>query len=247
MAKKEMIPVGQVEGLFRFPVKSFSGEAIESSWIGWHGLEADRRYAFLKLNSKRGFPWLTARDIPQLLDFHAYLIQPDEPKDSPVHVLTPDGADFPVRSEVILEYIAVLSRGPVHLLQDWGGVFDAMDISLISTQSITSVSEMVGYPLEVARFRPNILVNADAARAYPENKWQKSLLVFGDHGNAARIRVNRRTLRCMVINVNPTTSRQQPEILKSVVKERNNYVGVYASTERPGYVSVGDTIYLVKD
>ena len=32
------IKVGEVEALFRYPVKSMSGELLEVAHLGWHGL-----------------------------------------------------------------------------------------------------------------------------------------------------------------------------------------------------------------
>ena len=38
-----LIEIGQVEALFRYPVKSMGGEPLEEANLGWHGLEGDRR------------------------------------------------------------------------------------------------------------------------------------------------------------------------------------------------------------
>lgn len=121
-----------------------------------------------------------------------------------------------------------------------------MDISLVSEASIAAVGHPLALALNIARFRPNLMVEAFDSRPFPEDRWLKELIVFGDRPDAARLRVNRKTLRCMVINIDPETGQQNPAILKEVVKTRKNQVGVYATTERPGSVQVGDTIYLVK-
>src|SRR5262249_12064367 len=63
------IKVGEVEALFRYPVKSMSGELLEVADLGWHGLEGDRRLAFRRLDDRSGFPWLTASKLPELLLF----------------------------------------------------------------------------------------------------------------------------------------------------------------------------------
>jgi uncharacterized protein YcbX len=39
------IEVAEVEALFRYPVKSMSGELLEAADVGWHGLDGDRRLA----------------------------------------------------------------------------------------------------------------------------------------------------------------------------------------------------------
>ena len=63
------IKIGEVEALFRYPVKSMSGEALESAELGWHGLDGDRRLALRRMDDRGGFPWLTATKLPELILF----------------------------------------------------------------------------------------------------------------------------------------------------------------------------------
>jgi uncharacterized protein YcbX len=39
------IEIGQIEAIFRYPVKSMRGEPLEAATLGWHGLDGDRRLA----------------------------------------------------------------------------------------------------------------------------------------------------------------------------------------------------------
>ena len=55
---------GQVEAIFRYPVKSMRGEPLEVANLGWHGLEGDRRLPFRRINDRSGFPWLTEASFP---------------------------------------------------------------------------------------------------------------------------------------------------------------------------------------
>ena len=50
------IKIGEVEALFRYPVKSMSGELLEVADLGWHGLDGDRRLAFRRADDRGGFP-----------------------------------------------------------------------------------------------------------------------------------------------------------------------------------------------
>ena len=43
------IRLGEVEALFRYPVKSMRGEPLDLAELGWHGLAGDRRLAFRRL------------------------------------------------------------------------------------------------------------------------------------------------------------------------------------------------------
>src|SRR5215510_7574032 len=62
-----IIHPGYIHELVRYPVKSMAGIATDSAFLGWHGLQGDRRFAFRRLNDGSGFPWLTASRLPELL------------------------------------------------------------------------------------------------------------------------------------------------------------------------------------
>ena len=49
---EEFVEVGVVKQLYRFPVKSMRGEALEAANVYWHGLDGDRRYAFVQANNR---------------------------------------------------------------------------------------------------------------------------------------------------------------------------------------------------
>lgn len=240
--------VGVVSGLDRFPVKSMAGENIEQTHVGWHGLDGDRRFAFLQSENKSGFPYLTPREHPKLVLYQPYFVNPSDICISPIRVKTPDGRDLPVDSQELLEQLSHESGRKIQLLQLWSGTFDTMDVSLITVTSQKSLEEMVGFDLDARRFRSNITVEALASnkRPFPEDKWVGCLLKFGDRDDSARIRIKRKDVRCMVVNLDPESAKQNPAVLKKIVAERKNQLGVYGTTERPGTIEVGDTVVLAK-
>jgi hypothetical protein len=67
-----LIEIGQVEAIFRYPVKSMRGEPLEGAQLGWHGLEGDRRLAFRRIDDCGAFPFLTAGKRSQAIDFTGY-------------------------------------------------------------------------------------------------------------------------------------------------------------------------------
>ena len=161
-------------------------------------------------------------------------------------VKTPSGKHLPVDSDELLEEITQLYGDEAHLMQHWGGFFDSMDISLLTQKTVQSLSQMIGDDLDVRRFRANIVIESFEGRKFPEDKWVGKTLVFGARRNSARIRANRKDLRCMVVNLDPETAKQNPKILKEIVNQRKNYAGVYGTTLWPGSIKVGDTVYLYK-
>ena len=59
--------IGQVEAIFRYPVKSMAGERLEVATLGWHGLDGDRRLALRRVGVRSGMPWLTAGRLHDLV------------------------------------------------------------------------------------------------------------------------------------------------------------------------------------
>ena len=101
-----LIEIGQVEAIFRYPVKSMGGERLEVANLGWYGLEGDRRLAFrrMRIDDRSGMPWLTASKLPDLLLFalqrrEGSVREDGEQGDLPTHIRTPDGEVLPVFGE----------------------------------------------------------------------------------------------------------------------------------------------------
>lgn len=236
--------VGVVKALYRYPVKSMRGECIDRTRVWWHGLEGDRRYAFVRGGNTSRFPWLTAREVPAMLRYAAYFGDPAQPVDSPVRVRTPEGDELPVESDALAQALANRYGGPVHLMQSGRGTFDSMGLSLISMATLEALGEGAGLALDPLRFRPNILVETPGGEPFAEEAWIGRLLTFGAGDDSARIRANRKDKRCMMVNLDPETARQDPSVLRQIAKERDTCAGIYGSTEAPGNIRVGDVISL---
>jgi hypothetical protein len=41
------IKIGQIEAIFRYPVKSMRGKPLDNTVLGWRGLDGDRRQRFV--------------------------------------------------------------------------------------------------------------------------------------------------------------------------------------------------------
>ena len=105
-----MIQVGHVREIVRYPIKSMAGTATKSAFLGWHGLEGDRRFAFRRVGDDDGFPWLSASRLPQLLLYQPIGIDETTGEPLPTHVRTPDGSDVALRSaELRAEILAFVT------------------------------------------------------------------------------------------------------------------------------------------
>jgi uncharacterized protein YcbX len=229
--------VGRVAALWRYPVKSMAPEALERIEVGWHGFAGDRRWAFVRAGQEHsGFPWLTIRELPALWRYQPRLLEPEHPDATAVRVQTPDGAELDLTDPALA---AELGPG-VRVMKLDRGAFDTLPLALISFQTLTGLSDLVGRELAVERFRPNILIDAADGAAYAEDAWVGATLRIG----ALRMRIDKRDQRCVVVNVDPSTGTRDPQILRTIAQARQACLGVYGSVMTPATIGVGDPVVL---
>ncbi|HEX8905232.1 MAG TPA: MOSC N-terminal beta barrel domain-containing protein [Longimicrobiaceae bacterium] len=234
MAARE---VGRVVGLWRYPVKSMAAEALEWIDVGWNGLDGDRRWAFIREGMVRsGFPWLTIRENPGMWGYQPRLTDPDRPNDCVTMVRTPSGAELDVTDPALATELGHGAR----VLRQNRGIFDTAPLSLITTQTVRALGGMVGAPLDPLRFRPNLLVEAASREAFAEDAWVGSVLAVG----GIRMRVDKRDQRCVMIDVDPTTTERNTAVLRTVAQQRQACLGVYGTTVQPGRASLGDAVVI---
>lgn len=230
--------IGHLVGLWRYPVKSMGCEGLDRVHVSWFGLAGDRRWAFVRDNAvKSGFPWFTIRENPAMSHFQPRFEKPEQADKSRTLVRTPSGQEWDVTDP---QLAAELAPQGARVIKQNRGIFDTFPLSLISTQTLDNLGESVGMKLDVQRFRPNFLVEAEGGEPYPEDAWVGHVIRIGD----LRFRVDKRDGRCVVITVDPKTTQRQPQILRQVAKKREGCLGVYGSVVEPGHVAVGDSVYL---
>ena len=100
--------VGRILQLARYPVKSMRGESLAATTLTLQGVPEDRRYAFVQAASRSDFPWLTARQFPDLLRYRP-TVQGEELGDVVVSVTTPDGERLPIDSDELRRQIEAQS------------------------------------------------------------------------------------------------------------------------------------------
>ena len=240
-----MIHIGHVHALARYPVKSMAGIAIESAFVGWHGLQGDRRFAFRRLNDDGGFPWLSASRLPELLLYQPTGLDENAKEPLPTHVRTPDGTTLEIRSAELQNLIAEKFGSPVELMKLNQGIFDDASISVITLATIAGIGREVGQDLDTRRFRPNIVIASEATEPFLEDTWIGGRLMFGDDGPIVSLTM--RDLRCVMINLDPDTAESDPRIMKGAVRLNENYAGGYGTVVRTGEISVGQPVTLITE
>ncbi len=235
--------IGRIKAIFRYPIKSMAGVQLDRAALGWHGLNGDRRFAFRRLADQSGFPWLTASRLPQLL-LYKPIGESEVDHDLPTHVRTPDGTELALYGEELQNEISGRHGSPVQLIQLKHGIFDDATVSLIDAATVGAVEREAGTPLDVLRFRPNIVIESDLD-PFSEDQWVGKSLRFGTDEAGPAVSITMRDLRCVMINLDPETAEADSNVMKAALRLNANHAGVYATVISSGELRIGQTVYLV--
>ena len=238
-----LIEIGQVEALFRYPVKSMSGELLDDANLGWHGIDGDRRLAFRRIDDRGGFPWLSASKLPELILFAPQRHRPDHGENLPTHIRTPEGEELTLFSQELATEVGRRHGSPVEMMHLNRGIFDEASISVISTATVGEIGRLARQRADVRRFRPNILIASPRSVPFEEDDWVGGVLSFGETDSAAAIAITNHDERCSMVNFDPDSARPSAEVLKAIVRVRNNKAGVYGTVTRRGHLAVGQRVF----
>jgi MOSC domain-containing protein len=231
-----MNEVGHVREIHRYPIKSMAGEQLDSATLGWHGIDGDRRFAFVRRDIRNDFPFLSASRLPSLVTYRPLVAEG--------RVRTPAGQELEIWGEPLRDELAKAYGGPLELIELRSGIFDEAPVSIITTTSIESVSAEAGAPSDVRRFRPNFVIEGVNGQAFPEDAWVGRTLRFGEEAEGPAVSISMRDVRCMMLNLDPETGVQDPRFMKAAVRLNENCTGVYATVMRTGRVAVGDRVFV---
>jgi uncharacterized protein YcbX len=123
-----------------------------------------------------------------------------------------------------------------------GTYFDAHDLHLLSRASLAHLERATpGSRVDVRRFRPNLVIDTGAAAGQPELDWCGRELRIG----ALRVRALAPMLRCsMTVHAQADLPRD-PRIMRALVRETGQNLGLAASVAEAGLLRAGDPVRLV--
>ena len=240
-----MVDIGTVRALYRYPVKSMRGESVDAVTLRWQGIDGDRQYAFYRAANTSRFPWLTGREVSAMVIYAARYLDPANPRRSRVGVTGPGGGERDVGEASLRDELSAAAGEEVRLLQIGRGTFDSMPISVVSTATGAMLDRRCGRAIDLRRFRPNIVLDFESSDT-TEADWLDGALVFGDGEAPPRLRLNARIERCAMITLDPDSAAKDVSILRRVVEDFDNLVGVYCAIEAIGTIAVGDRVRLVR-
>ena len=124
-----------------------------------------------------------------------------------------------------------------------GTYFDAFPVHLLTTASLAALARHApDAAWDARRFRPNFLIETvNSIEGLVESNWGGRHLRVG----GLRLKCEMPAPRCsMTIQAQAGLSKD-PRVLRTIVREAGQNLGLYASVESEGRVSVGDEVILV--
>lgn len=210
----------RVAGLWRYPVKTLAGEAIGSARLETSGIPGDR---IVHVRGPEGVR--TSRRHYRLLGLQGTL-----PADGVPRV---DG--HPWDSAEALARVQGAAGADAWLEADESVErFDVLPL-LVATDG--AVGE---FGRDIRRLRPNILIGG--VSGMEEVTWPGGELHIGD----AVIGIDSRRGRCPMTTVDPDTLARDPEVLRDIGRRFAGQLTLNAEVLRPGLVTVGDEVRLVR-
>lgn len=220
-----------VDQLWRYPVKSMRGERLEWARLAAGGIEFDRHYALIDLDSKGARTFLSARQEPALLRYAATV----ENGDALIHA--PDGSLHKASDARFVRHLEEsFGRRIACEHDDSGEHHDAHDVLVITTASLDVLAGEWNAAVHPLRFRPNVILAAADGQPFSERAWVGERFMFGD----AIVEAVSACTRCVVTTIDPETGRTDPSLLKLIVQRHDRIFGTYCRVVRPGTVRQGD-------
>ncbi len=118
--------------------------------------------------------------------------------------------------------------------------FDAATVHIVTTRTLDGLQALApGASFAVARFRPNVVIDAsDAGSDYPEDAWVGRTVQVGD----VVLAVTQATGRCVMTTLAQQGLPSDGNVLRTAARHHAARVGVYAEVVRGGTVRVGNRL-----
>jgi uncharacterized protein YcbX len=222
-ASSERLPAAEIEFPNGDRILSDDPRAAESlsNFLGrsatlWPLQPADARDHY-----KRGLP-----DHPDMMDDLREIFGrlPEEPM--------PDLSTFPpdLLSE-LMQYTSPL-----------GTYFDAFPLHILTTATLSAMKQLrPASVFDVRRFRPNLLIEtAPDLEGLVEQNWCGKNLRIG----SVLIKIEMPCVRCVMTTLPQHDLPKDPGVLRTIVRDAAQNLGVYATIARSGEIAVGDPVTL---
>lgn len=120
--------------------------------------------------------------------------------------------------------------------------YDPSPLHLLTTGSLDHLAMLLGEKtMDSRRFRPTVLLKTSGNTEFAETSWIGYRLQMGQ----AVIRVTEETKRCGMTLVAQPGLPENPQILRTILRQNRRNLGIYCTVDVPGLINVGDAATVV--
>ncbi|WP_202960802.1 MOSC domain-containing protein [Marinimicrobium sp. LS-A18] len=285
----DVIDIGRVKAIWRYPIKGMAGEHVESVQLGPMGVPGDRVMAVQDVARQE---IQSCKFRPQLLQCRAQTVNP-QTLDGPIEIQFPDGSRLsatdpqtdrrlsallghesrlqrlrPASDEAFYrrykaddhtwleELKATFEREPGEPLpaldqlpeetQNYvslrGSFFLVSPFHIVSTASLVHLAELNAQAdWDIERFRPNLVIETPPGMTgLAEQAWLGKALRIG----SARIECSEPAPRCGAVVRAQQGFGSDTSILRTIVREADQNLGIYGDVTDSGQITVGDRVFI---
>jgi uncharacterized protein len=239
--------VGRVSEIWRYPVSSLGGERISRVNLGSDGVEGDRQYGLI--DAATGMPAVPEKDVRWRKTLHLEARYPDS--GVPV-IIFPDGrcvatndeslndtlSDYLGFATAIAAYEHTVRRCDFPLTRFRHRHFPLHLLTTASLKHLTDLCQTSA--IDSRRFRPNVLVEVDQDSGFVETGWIGQRLRLG----SLELKAEEDTKRCGVTFVSQPGLKEDPEILRNILRNNKRNLGIYCSIALTGTITLGDEVFV---
>jgi hypothetical protein len=120
-----------------------------------------------------------------------------------------------------------------------GTYFDLFPIHLLTTAALATMERLnPSASWDTRRFRPNILIETTSADGHVERNWRGRTIRLGTF----EVRGELSTVRCAMPMHAQREVSADPSVLRTIVRDADQCLGLYATVTRAGVVALGDPV-----
>lgn len=239
--------IGHIKEIVRHPVKSFRGESVHKNKVMEYGLYGDRSHAYVEDTKKGNF--LTIAQFQEMVQYQARFAGEESMDEFPrVEVITPEGKVLDWEDQELIREIETKSKRKIFTRKYMPshvpiGPIAVEHVLLATDASLAKLKELWGQEeVDLKRFRPNLFLSLSEKKPFVEEEWIGRRIKIGTE---VEMELVGHCERCMIITVDPDSAKRNPDLHKTLIKERSNNFGVYASVVKTGDVHLDDEVHLL--
>ena len=209
-----------LDAIYRYPVKSMAGEALDSAVLTALGVPGDR---IVHVRGPEGVR--SARRQYRLLGLHGALDANGVPRVNG-HLWHSEAAAALVRAEAGADA--------------WLEAFDGAERFDVLPLLVATDGAIAAFGRDVRRLRPNLVIGG--VEGLDEFTWAGAELHIGE----AVVGLDSRRGRCPMTTVDPDTLDRDPEVLRDIGRRFGGRLALNAMVVTAGRIRVGDAVRLVR-